>query len=120
MRPVAVSAAQFLEIEQQGASTLYTDSSSAMKLLRRPEPGTRSKHVDMRYFYLKEQVDGGVVHLVHEGTDSMVADMLTKPLGPEKFIPHAERMLQGQVFPVGGASMDRALLADEGSDDLEL
>jgi hypothetical protein len=113
-------AAQFLEIEQQGASTLYTDSSSAMKLLRRPEPGTRSKHVDMRYFYLKEQVDGGVVHLVHEGTDSMVADMLTKPLGPEKFIPHAERMLQGQVFPVGGASMDRALLADEGSDDLEL
>ncbi len=68
-------AAQFLEIEQQGASTLYTDSSSAMKLLRRPEPGTRSKHVDMRYLYLKEQVDGGVVHLVHEGTDSMVADI---------------------------------------------
>jgi len=55
-----------------------------MKLLRRPEPGTRSKHVDMRYLYLKEQVDGGVVHLVHEGTDSMVADMLTKPLGPRR------------------------------------
>ena len=47
-----------------------------------------------------------MVHLVHEGTDTLVADILTKPLGPEKFRPHADRLLQGLVFPMGGARMD--------------
>ena len=98
-------AAQFLELEQRGSTALYTDSQSAMKLLRRPEPGARSKHLDMRYFKIKELIDRNVVHLVHEGTDTMVADILTKPLGPEKFRQHADRMLQGQVYPLGGAGM---------------
>jgi hypothetical protein len=61
-------------------------------------------------------IDGSVVHLVHEGTDTMVADILTKPLGPEKFLPHAERMLQGQVTPVGGAGMDRVRMTGEGEE----
>ena len=100
-------AAQFLELEQQGPTILYTDSQSAMKMLRRPEPGARSKHVDMRYFKIKELVDRNVVHLVHEGTDTLVADILTKPLGPEKFRPLADRLLQGLVFPMGGAPMDQ-------------
>jgi hypothetical protein len=100
-------AAQFLELEQQGPTILYTDSQSAMKMLRRPEPGARSKHVDMRYFKIKELVDRNVVHLKHEGTDTLVADILTKPLGPEKFRPHADRLLQGLVFPMGGAPMDQ-------------
>ncbi len=47
-------AAQFLELEQQGPTILYTDSQSAMKMLRRPEPGARSKHLDMRFFKIKE------------------------------------------------------------------
>ena len=67
-------AAQFLELEQRGSTALYTDSQSAMKLLRRPEPGARSKHLDMRYFKIKELIDRNVVHLVHEGTDTMVAE----------------------------------------------
>ncbi len=98
-------AAQFLELAQQGPTILYTDSQSAMKMLRRPEPGARSKHLDMRY-KIKELVDKNVVHLVHEGTDTLVADILTKPLGPDKFRPHADRLLQGLVFPVGGARMN--------------
>jgi hypothetical protein len=63
-----------------------------MKLLRRPEPGSRSKHLDMRYFKIKELVDKGEVRLVHEGTDTMVADILTKPLGPETFRQHMMRL----------------------------
>jgi hypothetical protein len=59
--------------------------------VRRPEPGARSKHVDMRYFKIKELADRNVVHLVHEGTETMVADILTKPLGPEKFHPRPAR-----------------------------
>jgi hypothetical protein len=114
-------AAQFLELEQQGPTILYTDSQSAMKMLRRPEPGARSKHLDMRFFKIKELVDRNVVHLVHEGTDTLVADILTKPLGPEKFRPHADRLLQGLVFPMGGARMDHEeSKTEDESDDQEL
>jgi hypothetical protein len=50
----------FLELEQIGATTLYTDSQPAMKLQRRLELGARSKHLDMRYFKIKELVDRNV------------------------------------------------------------
>ena len=89
-----------------GPTIVYTDSQSAMKLLKRPEPGQRSKHLDMRFFKIKELIDRGVVHLVHEGTETLVADILTKPLGPEKFKTHAARLLGGQVFPGGGSPLE--------------
>jgi hypothetical protein len=59
------------------------------------------KQLDMRYFEIKELVDRSVVRLVHQGTETMVADILTKPLGPD-----ATRMLQGP-YPGGAASMTK-------------
>jgi hypothetical protein len=75
----------------------------------------------MRYFRVKELVDKGVVRLVHEGTDSMVADILTKPLGPEKFKVHANRLLQGLVYPKGGSELDiqEESKSDDSSDEAD-
>jgi hypothetical protein len=54
----------------------------------------------------KQLVDKGEVRLVHQGTDTMVADVLAKLLGPDKFRRHATRMLQDQAYPRGGARTD--------------
>ena len=40
----------------------------------------KTKHIRSRYFFVKQHVDNGDVALVYKETESMVADMLTKPL----------------------------------------
>jgi hypothetical protein len=46
----------------------------------------RTRHINIRYFWTKEQMDEGKLAVEHIGTDDMIADILTKPLQGEKFI----------------------------------
>ena len=52
----------------------------------------RSKHIDIRYHFIRDMVQRGVVRLDHLGTDEQVADILTKPLGKVKFLTFRERL----------------------------
>ena len=51
----------------------------------------RSKHIDMRYHFIQDMVQRGVVRLDHIGTDEQVANILTKPLGKVKFLTFCEK-----------------------------
>eukprot|EP00253_Pinus_taeda_P009030 PITA_09030 len=52
----------------------------------------RSKHIDIRYHYIQDMVQWGVIWLQHISTDEQVADILTKPLGKVKFLTFRERL----------------------------
>ena len=41
----------------------------------------RTKHIDIKYHFLREKVEEGVIELEYKPTDEMVADGLTKALG---------------------------------------
>jgi hypothetical protein len=45
----------------------------------------KSKHIEIRYHYIRDMVQRGVVQLQYVGTDEQVADVLTKPLSRVKF-----------------------------------
>ena len=45
----------------------------------------RTKHIKLRFFFIKQYVDDGEFAITHCPTDLMVADVLTKPLHGEKF-----------------------------------
>ena len=45
----------------------------------------RSKHIDIRFFFIKDRIEKGKMEVVFCGTNDMVADYLTKPLQGEKF-----------------------------------
>jgi hypothetical protein len=62
-------------------TTIHCDSQGAIALAKNPEHHQRSKHIDMRYHFVREQVTGGAIALVYTPTADMVADQLTKPLG---------------------------------------
>ena len=57
------------------------DNCSIMLLMRnrRLSSGKRTKHLDVRYFYLKDLIDRGMIKLSHCVSDSMIADYFTKP-----------------------------------------
>ena len=72
-----------------GPITLLMDSKSAICLANNPMYHKRSKHIDIKYHWIREKVgEDGVVQLIHVGTNDMVADILTKPLSAEPFEKH--------------------------------
>ena len=66
---------------------LHQDNRSAMLLEEngRSSAGKRSKHLNVRYFFIKDVVDSGMMEIVHAPTEEMVADFMTKPLQGSKF-----------------------------------
>ena len=47
--------------------------------------GERTRHIDIRNFWVKERVDLGEARVVHLGTKNMYANVLTKPLQGGQF-----------------------------------
>jgi hypothetical protein len=45
----------------------------------------RSKHIEIRYHYIRDMVQRGALKLQYISTDELVADVLTKPLSRVKF-----------------------------------
>ena len=61
-------------------SVLHMDSQSAISVAKNPEHRGRMKHLDLRFFWLRDQVKAGVLVPQFVGTENMPADILTKPL----------------------------------------
>ncbi|MCI18519.1 cationic amino acid transporter 1-like [Trifolium medium] len=59
---------------------------SAINLARNPIAHGRSKHIEMKFHYLREQVSCGKLKLEHCRTELQVADVLTKVVTVETFV----------------------------------
>ena len=60
---------------------------SCMALIERGRSAAeRTRHIAIKYFWLKERVEMGEARVKHLGTKSMYANLLTKPLQGAQFI----------------------------------
>jgi hypothetical protein len=74
-----------------GPVMIYQDNLSCMALLRRGSPASgRSRHINIRHFWLKDREVNGEVAYEHLGTAKMSANVLTKPVQGQQF--RKERM----------------------------
>ena len=60
--------------------TLYVDNNSAIALMKNPVFHGRSKHIDIKYHFIRECVERGQVAVRRVCTEEQKADALTKPL----------------------------------------
>jgi len=80
-----------LFMEEQGynieENKIYQDNKSAILLETngRKSAGKRSRALNVRYFFVTDQVEKGNVIIDYCPTDDMIADYMTKPLQGEKF-----------------------------------
>lgn len=66
--------------------TLGQDNMSTIQLLKNGRTSSeRTRHINIRYFFLKDRMVAGELVVVHVPTLDMVADILTKPLQGELF-----------------------------------
>ncbi|GJV07539.1 retrovirus-related pol polyprotein from transposon TNT 1-94 [Tanacetum coccineum] len=64
---------------------LYCDNKSVIALYCNNVQHSRAKHTNVRYHFIKEQVENGIVELYFVRTEYQLADIFTKPLPRERF-----------------------------------
>ena len=76
--------AQGYEVKQ---NILFQDNKSAMLLENNGKQSSskRTRHLNIRYFFLTDQIEKGNMEVKFCPTDEMTADYMTKPLQGEKF-----------------------------------
>jgi hypothetical protein len=67
-------------------TVIYCDNQSCIKLSENPVFHDRSKHIEIRYHFIRDYVQRGAVELQYISTEEQVADILTKALNMGKFV----------------------------------
>ncbi|GKE47562.1 hypothetical protein Tco_1478820 [Tanacetum coccineum] len=63
---------------------MYCDNKSAIALSCNNVQHSRSKHIDIRFYFIKEHVENGVMELYFVNTEYQLADIFTKALAKER------------------------------------
>eukprot|EP00253_Pinus_taeda_P009188 PITA_09188 len=71
--------------EQTKGTVIFCDNSSAIALSKNSVFHKRTKHIDIKFHYIRELVNNGYIVLKHCRTQEKVADILTKPLQHKSF-----------------------------------
>ena len=77
---------------------IYVDNDSAINLAKNPVFHQRSKHIDIRYHFLRDQVGKNMIKLEYCRSKDQIADILTKPLRIDDFIKLRD-LLDMKVVP---------------------
>ncbi|XP_014501147.1 uncharacterized protein LOC106761996 [Vigna radiata var. radiata] len=65
---------------------LLVDNKSAIDLTKHPTSHGRSKHIETRFHFIREQVGKGKIEVVYCKSEDQTADILTKALKRERFL----------------------------------
>ena len=66
-------------------SPIYYDNTSAINLSKNPTHHARTKHIDIRHHFLRNNISKEVITLEYINTGKQIADILTKPLNEQNF-----------------------------------
>ena len=75
-----------LKYVSRGPTAIHCDNSSAIQLSKNPVLHGKSKHIDIRFHFLRELTKEGTVELIYCQSSKQIADIFTKPLKLETFV----------------------------------
>ena len=70
---------------QEEPIVIKEDNQGTIAIARNPVSHSRTKHIDIKYHYVRKTVLDGHVTLEYCLTEQMIADLLTKPLPRNRF-----------------------------------
>ncbi|WVZ76582.1 LOW QUALITY PROTEIN: hypothetical protein U9M48_024547 [Paspalum notatum var. saurae] len=91
-----------------GKIPLLVDSTSAISVAKNPVLHSRTKHIDVRFHFLRDHYEKGDIDLVHVASENQLADIFTKPLEFGAFV-----RLRGELGVTGWRCVDNALIKGE-------
>ena len=74
-----------IEAEPEKPTVIREDNLSAIAIAKNPITHARTKHIDIKFHFVREALSNGCTELIFCPTEQMVADVLTKPLSRDRF-----------------------------------
>ena len=74
------------------STIIHCDNQSCIKFSDNPVFHDRSKHIEMRYHFIRDLVQRGAQKLQYIRTNENIADILTKPLSASKFMYFRDKL----------------------------
>lgn len=68
-----------------GPTAIMEDNQGAIAMTQNERVSQRTKHISTKYHFVRDEVKKGPVVITYCPTDQMIADVMTKALGPLKF-----------------------------------
>jgi hypothetical protein len=90
----------------QTQTTLFCDNQAALKLATDDNYHARTKHINIRFHFIRQVIASGAIKMVYCPTDDMTADVLTKALPRWKVMCHGLGL--GLRQPSGGVVKSEA------------
>ena len=67
------------------ATLIWEDNTGTIAVAGNPVFSKRTKHIQIRYHFVREAVEEGIIVLEHRPSKEMTADILTKPLPRDSY-----------------------------------
>ena len=101
-------------LAQELPTILRVDNSGAVELARDRKSCNRSRHVDRRFFKVRELVAEGHIRVEHVDTNLNRSDMLTKAIGVDAFQRHRASLMNLPTHMLrSAAAMTRCVVCSE-------
>ena len=71
---------------------LYCDNNPAVCYIHNNKSSGATKHIDIKYYVVKDKIQNHIISLKHISTEKILADPLTKGLSPNVFGEHVAGM----------------------------
>jgi hypothetical protein len=94
-----VAIRQFLEeigFAQSESTMIYNDNQAAIAMAKQPFCTSATRHMKIRFHYIREKIKDGTARVSYIPTGNMVADIMTKSLGRTLFERFRDMLLDGQ------------------------
>jgi uncharacterized protein (DUF1330 family) len=82
------------------STIIHCDNQSCIRLSELPVFHERSKHIEIKYYFIRDKVQEGEVKLEYIPNDEQTTDILTKPLSKIKFAYFREKMGIVEITPL--------------------
>lgn len=76
---------------------IFIDNNSVLQLVSNPVFHTRTKHIDIQHFFIREKVKEGCITVERVDSSMNAADILTKPTNKLIFKRHMDAIQVGEA-----------------------
>ena len=85
-----------MEIDVELPVQVYVDNQGAVFMSKNTTTSSRTKHIDVRYKYVRELIDKGMIEVIFVPTRDNDADLFTKNLPSELFQLHTDKLTKNK------------------------
>lgn len=77
-----------LNIDCANATVIYEDNTSCKSIAEEPKENKRMKHIDIKYHFIRDEIEKGKFKLCYIQSSDQLADVMTKGLNRKWFVKH--------------------------------